>query len=508
MRQSPLARSEQDELRLPDRDRRAALVPVPAPAVGPLSKPRGVLARTWRPVLLVFLPFVAGYYLSYLFRTINALISANLIADLGLSAGNLGLLTSAYFLSFALAQLPLGVMLDRFGPRRVQSVMLPVAAAGAAVFALAGNLPTLILGRALIGLGVAAALTAGLKAIVTWFPKERLTLVNGCFVMLGSLGAVTATLPIETLLPWIGWRGLFEVLGVATLACALAIFWLTPEAPTIAAPPRRGFGELKVIFSDPRFWRLAPLSMMCISTAWALQGLWVGPWLADVDHLARPEVVRHLFVMALALSAGALVLGFGADRLRLLGLGPQTVLGLVAGLLIATQLALILRLDVSSYLLWGVVASVGAATVLSYSILAGHFPKAMAGQATAALNVFHIGGAFVLQYAFGFILDRWPAHDGHYPLVAYKMALGIILVLQLLALAWFVRRVPATKGMDSEDLSAPAPAIATATNTGRIWTVAQRSRNLYLGSMLANLLGHRHNEAIDITPEADEQRDR
>ena len=160
----------------------------------------------------VLLPFAAGYYLSYLFRTINALIAADLAAELGLSAADLGLLTSIYFLVFAAAQIPFGILLDRHGPRSLQSSLLLLAGAGALVFALADNLVGLLLGRALIGVGVALALMAGFKAIVLWFPAERLALANGWFVMLGALGAVTATAPADVIVANVGWRGLFAVL--------------------------------------------------------------------------------------------------------------------------------------------------------------------------------------------------------------------------------------------------------------------------------------------------------
>jgi len=392
-----------------------------------------------RPILLVFLPFAAGYYLSYLYRTINALVSADLTSSMQLGASDLGLLTSVYFLSFAAVQLPIGVALDRYGPRRVQGVLLLVASIGAALFSTAHSLLTLILGRALIGLGVAASLIAGLKAIVQWFPKERLPLVNGYFVALGTLGAVTATAPAELLLASIGWRALFSLLAAATATCAIVIIVISPEG-TIASPSRisRGIGGLKTIYADQRFWRLAPLSTLCISTAWALQGLWAAPWFADVEHLGRPEIVRHLFVMASALCAGALLLGVATDQLRRCGVRTQAVFVVVGALFIAAQLALVLRLPLSSYLVWAVVASVGAATVLSYAILADYFPDEIAGQANAALNIFHIGGAFVLQYAIGLIISAWGSKGGHYPSIAYQTALAVILCFQLAALVWFV----------------------------------------------------------------------
>ena len=190
-----------------------------------------------------------------------------------------------------------------------------LAAGGAALFGAADGVFSLLAGRALIGLGVAVALTAGLKATVLWFPKEHVALVNGWMVMLGALGAVTATAPSEWLLAWIGWRGLFEWLAMATTVAAGIVYVLVPEVPSSAATvrPFRGFRE---IYGEPRFCRLAPLSATTIGTAWGLQGLWAAPWLSDVEGLDRAEVVDHLFAMALALSFGAVVLGIVANKLR------------------------------------------------------------------------------------------------------------------------------------------------------------------------------------------------
>jgi MFS family permease len=396
------------------------------------------LARFWRLIVFVFLPFAAGFYLSYLFRTINALISGELTSDLALGAADLGLLTSVYFLSFGAAQIPIGVMLDRHGPRRVQSALLLIAAAGAALFAISEGFATLVLARALIGVGVAAALTAGLKAIVLWFPKERVAVANGYMVMIGALGAVTATAPAELLLTRIGWRGLFELLAIATAAIAVVIYLLVPEPRSTASASKRCAGVgLRTIYTDARFWRLAPLSATCVGSAWALQGLWVGPWLTDVEGIDRPGLIWHLFVMAVALGAGAVLLGTAADRLARRGIGPEALMAIVAATFIVTQLALILQLPVPSYLTWSVVAAVGAGTVLSYAIVAEYFPKELAGRANGALNVFHLGGAFVLQYSIGLILQQWASDDGHYPASAYQIAFGVNVALQVMALIWF-----------------------------------------------------------------------
>lgn len=391
-----------------------------------------------RLVLRVFLPFAVGYYLSYLFRTVSAVTAEQLTAEFALSPSSLGLLTSAYFLTFAAAQIPIGVFLDRYGPRQVQAVLLVIAGGGAALFGAADGFFSLLAGRALIGLGVAAALTAGLKATVLWFPKERVALVNGWMVMLGALGAVTATTPSEWLVAMIGWRGLFEWLAAATMLAAGIVYLFVPEAPrSPAAAAGRPFAGLKEIYTNRRFWRLAPLSATTIGTAWALQGLWAAPWLADVEGLDREMLVNHLLAMAVALSAGALLLGILATRLRRRNIQPQAVLGIVAALFITVQIALILRWPLPSYVLWCFVAAVGAVTVLSYAIVADYFPKELAGRANAALNVFHIGGAFVLQDLIGVVIDHWPVEGARHPVIAYQGAFGLDLALQLVAWIWF-----------------------------------------------------------------------
>jgi MFS family permease len=391
-----------------------------------------------RRIACVLLPFAAGYYLSYLFRSINALIAGDLTAELGLSAADLGLLTSVYFLLFAAAQLPFGVLLDRHGPGTIQSALLLLAGVGALVFALADDLVGLIIGRALIGLGVALALMSGFKAIVLWYPAERVALANGWLVMLGALGAVTATGPADLAVSALGWRGLFALLAAVSALTALLVLFVVPD--TCAKPKQstaRRSASLSSIYRDPRFWRLAPLSTLGIGTSWSLQGLWAAPWLRDVAGLDRPAVVQHLGFMAIALSVSALLLGAVADRARRADMRTEIVLASTLSLSMAAQLALIVGPPLPSHLLWVVIAAAGAATVLSYASLASYFPAEASGRANAALNLLHMGGTFVLQCATGFIIEQWPQPDGRYPVEAHQAALAICLAVQLAALVWF-----------------------------------------------------------------------
>jgi MFS family permease len=393
-------------------------------------------AKGWRLALCVFLPFAAGYYLSYLFRSINGLISDRLATDLGLGAADIGLMTSVYFLVLAAAQVPIGMLLDRFGPRRIQSALLLVAAIGAALFARSNGLFSLLAARALIGLGVAAALTGGLKAVVLWFPRERVALVNGYMIALGALGAVSATAPAEFVLSRTGWRGLFDLLAVVTAATAVVIHVAVPErfAASSGAPAAAG---LRAIYTDARFWKIAPLSAACIGSAWSLQGLWASSWLKDVEGFTRPSAVAALFAMGIVLSLGAWLLGTVADRMRSRGVGPETLLAAIAALFIAAQLALIVRLPLPPIVPWLVIALVGAATVLSFAIVAEYFPTELAGRANGALNVLHFSWGFVAQYGTGLILTRWGGSGGHSPMMAYQVAFAIQVMFQLIALGWF-----------------------------------------------------------------------
>ncbi|MGD8790631.1 MAG: MFS transporter, partial [Burkholderiales bacterium] len=188
-----------------------------------------VASPATRTALLVFLPFAAGYFLSYLYRSVNAVISTDLIDEFGLSANALGLLTSAYFLGFAALQIPIGLMLDRVGPRRTNAMLLLVAGSGALVFSTAQGLAGLLAGRALIGIGVAACLMSSIKVFTLWFPLERLPALTGRMMFIGGLGAISATAPVEAALRITDWRGLFLVLGVATFIASTVVFMCVPE---------------------------------------------------------------------------------------------------------------------------------------------------------------------------------------------------------------------------------------------------------------------------------------
>ena len=391
-------------------------------------------------LLAVFLPLAGGYFLSFLYRSINAMIAPYLVADLGLSASELGLVTAVYFLGFGLFQLPLGVLLDRFGPARVQSTLLAVAAAGAMLFSVGETYGVLILGRGLIGMGVAGALMSSFTAFALWFPSRHLPLVNGCFMGFGGLGALAAAKPVEWALGLTDWRGLFFVLSVATVIVAILVRLCLPRTETAGGPFgfRDQLRDFAKIYRDPLFRRVAPLAITSIATGLSVQGLWVGTWLRDVAGLQPGAIATHLSLVAIGLTVGPVLSGLAAAAARWASLSLLSLLGAMATVFMVLQALIILEWISISHLLWAGFGLFINAMALSYAILSQAFPRALAGRVNTNLNMLMIGTAFASQYLVGWVIGLWPpSPDGGYAAQGYQAGFGLLLGAQFVAFLWF-----------------------------------------------------------------------
>jgi MFS family permease len=396
-------------------------------------------------VLRLFLPFAAGYYLSYVFRTVNAVAAPNLVADTGVTADALGFLTATYMGAFALLQLPLGILLDRFGPRRVEAGLLLFAALGSAVFALADGLAGLSVGRALIGAGVSCCMMAAFKAFAMWFPPQRLPMINALLLVFGALGAISATVPVEWFLGFLHWRALFVGLAVFSLLLALVVFTVVPDhqEPPGHLTLRDQLGGLARVFRDRFFLGIAPLAALNMGASLAIIGLWAGPWLRDVADLDRAAVAGHLMVTTAGLGVGFLAMGVLTDRLSRVGVRPMTVAGVgMAGFLVL--LTVLAAGWTGGGALWLLLAALGflsAAGSVSYSLLSQHFPRDLAGRANTALNVLVFVGAFVIQWGIGVVLSAWedPVTREYAP-TGYQVAFSVVVAIKVVALAWFLRQ--------------------------------------------------------------------
>jgi MFS family permease len=390
----------------------------------------------------VWLPFACGYFLSYVFRTINAIIAPELVRELGVNPAQLGLLTSAYFFSFALFQLPLGLLLDRFGPRRVECVLLLCAAAGAVVFGWSRGLGGLVFGRALIGLGVSACLMGSIKAFVQWFPLARLATLNGWLLAAGGVGAIAASAPAEAALQWIDWRTLFFLIAGCTAAAAALMFALVPDKgdAAVQVPLRELLAGLRVVVGHPAFWRVTLVFALVQGTFLSVQGLWAAPWLSHVGAHSRPEVGRILMWIALAMTVGYATMGNLTDQLARRGIDPMTVLKSGTAISIAVFAAIASGALPGSILVWLLYGFFGTSTVLVYPIISRMFPPALTGRANTAANMILFVCAFALQWGLGTVINLWPAQDGRYPAAAYQAAFAVPLALQCCAFAWMLMK--------------------------------------------------------------------
>ena len=391
--------------------------------------------------LRVFIPFALGYFLSYLYRVVNAVLAPDLASELGIGPSELGLLTAAYFITFAAFQLPLGVLLDRFGPRKIESFLLIFAAAGAFVFSRAESVSGLIIGRALIGFGVSACLMAAFKAFVLWFRQERLPLINGIQMAAGGFGALTATAPVEAALGVTDWRGVFFILSIITLAVAAAVFLVVPEKKIkqngdSIKEQLRGIIQ---VFSSLTFWRIAPLTVMSQAAFLAIQGLWSGPWLRDVAGFEREMIARVLLMIAAAMVTGFILMGAAAERLSRLGIKPIVIA--VAGItaFMITQGLLTLEVTSWSRTLWVLFGIFGTTGIIPYAVLSQSFPLHLSGRVNTGVNLLVFIAAFSAQWGIGAIINLWPdTAAGGYAPAGYQAGFAMMLCLQVIALLWFV----------------------------------------------------------------------
>ena len=385
----------------------------------------------------LFLPFAGAYFLSYLFRTINAVIGPILSSELSLGAAHLGFLTSAYFIAFAAAQLPLGVMLDRFGARRVDAAMLLFAAAGAAVFASGHDITTLATGRALIGLGVSACLMAALKSFSQGFPPEKLPSLTGWIMTAGTLGALVSTAPLETALRFITWRQAFLGLGAVTLLVSAWLYFGVPEKKTATSPQPMAaqWSGIRQVLRSAYFWRIAPLGFAQVGGFMAIQSLWSGVWLMKVNGYTRAQSADHLAAMSVAMVIAYALIGLLSSRLLQRGVSTRSLL--ISGLSLATLVLLLIfaGFDLPHYPLWIAYGAFSSFGTLSYPVVSAGFPTALAGRVNTTYNLMSFIGAFVFQWGIGILIDQQLAL-GFSVSAAHRNALLIVPLTQALALAW------------------------------------------------------------------------
>jgi MFS family permease len=387
----------------------------------------------------VTFPLAAANFMNQAARTVMAIVGPVLAVELGLSAIELGVLAACLFAAYAAAQLPLGVALDAFGARRVQAVLMLLAAIGFAMFALSPGFAGLAAARIVLGIGVSAGLMAVIKAHADWFERGRVAYVTGIATAIGALGSALTTSPVQAMLPAFGWRGVFWVLCVLALGVATWIFLSVPDKPRVPGSARTLRGDIALsgrILASRTFWRFGPAVATLSMFNFAYLGLWAGPWLRDVAGMDGPARAGVLLLYTFAMVVGSVLAGSVASRANAAGL-PSFLVPIVclAGMVLL-QAGLMLQPSQPSVVLvlWLAIAVFGTAGPVGYVVMCQMFPPEQTGRVSTAVNTLTLGGAFLVQAAIGWILDLWPrtASDGWDP-DGYSWALALTLALQALA---------------------------------------------------------------------------
>lgn len=402
-----------------------------------MSGVRALPAQATLPLVQVFLAFAFAYFLSALLRAVTATLAPVFSTELGLRAGDLGLLAGAYFFGFAAMQLPLGHALDRFGPRRTLAVLLLVAVVGCAAFALAPGLPALFAARALIGVGVGACLMAPLTCYRRILSPAQQLRANSWMLMTGSLGMLASTLPVQWLLPSMGWRGLFWLLSGLLLLAMVGVWRLVPHDPPQAPRVQQVSIRYGQIARHPLFMRLAPLAFFLYGGLIAVQALWAGPWLTRVAGWSAQEAAQGLFGINLAMLVAFGLWGVVMPRLAKRGITPVRLIAWgvpLALVLLVFNAAAGAQAGAVHWALWCV-----ACTFVSVSqpAVGAAFAAEHAGRALSAFNLVIFSGVFSVQWGIGAAVDAWQA-AGWPEADAYRLTMACFALCCCAAYAWFL----------------------------------------------------------------------
>ena len=384
----------------------------------------------------VFTAFAFAYFFSALVRAVTATLAPVFSAELGLASGQLGLLAGAYFLGFSALQLPLGSALDRWGAKRVLMVFLALAVLGCLAFAVAVSFAQLLAARFLIGAGVSACLMAPLTCFRRLLSSAAQLRANSWMLMTGSLGMLASTLPVQWLLPVLGWRGLFvAVAGLLALAIA-GIGWQVPADVPASRQAQAAAGGYRQVFTHPAFVRLAPMGFFVYGGLIALQSLWIGPWLTQVTGRSAEEAAQGLFGVNFAMLVAFFGWGLLLPRLIRAGWAGERLIAVVWPVNVVCLALVIWQGSQSGPLGWALWCVCTSVVSLSQPALGQAFPAELVGRALSAFNLMIFAGIFALQWTIGLGLDALLAR-GVPVEAAYRQVFGVFLASCVASFLWF-----------------------------------------------------------------------
>jgi MFS family permease len=397
----------------------------------------------------VFAVFALAYLLSAALRSVNAVIAPELVRDFSLSASELGFLSAMYFLGFTATQWPLGHWLDRFGPRKVESILLCVAVLGCLVFAQASTFTELSIGRLLFGIGVSACLMAPYTGFRHWFDPALNARLSTWMLTTGSVGMIVSSAPVQWAVPVIGWRGVFWA-ALAALLLAIALIWRyspavpKPQVSAASASNTALSQSYAAVFRHAYFRSMVPFLVLMYGGLLAVQTLWVGPWLTQVTGYSAAQAAWSILVVHAAMGSAFLAWGLALPRLLSRGYTASTLIRnlLPLGLALwALVIALGAQAGAWAWVLWAVAFAGISVTSMSQITLSQYFVPQLAGRVNTAANLLIFGGAFALQWLVGVCIDAFGA-AGLSRVASFQAAFALLLALMAASYLWFIARVP------------------------------------------------------------------
>jgi len=388
--------------------------------------------------ILIFCVFAFGFFISNLLRSITATLTPVLSSEFNLTAGNLGLLAGGYFLGFSLMQIPAGLFLDKYGPKKVVSYLLFIALVSTISFAFAKSFTGLLISRFFIGVGVSACLMGPLTGYRVWFEEKYQQRANSWMLMVASFGFVISTLPVQILLPMIGWRSIFLLISILILISVILIFLFIPTwNNNVELQTNQKAGRLSDVWKNKFFISLMPLAFFNYGGVQAMQTLWAGPWMLNVTGYSPLDSATGLFWINITMLFAFMVWGyilpklssFGIDSIKIVKFGlPLSyvflfliiIMGQKAG---ATMFAI--------YILSSIVLS------LTQPAVALSFPQNLAGKSLTSFNVFIHSGTFFVQWGIGLLVD-FCGSMGANTITSYRISFSIFLIICILSYLFFI----------------------------------------------------------------------
>jgi MFS family permease len=399
-----------------------------------------------RTAVWVFVAFASAYFLSTLLRAITATLSPTLSLEFSLQASDLGLLAGGYFLGFSLTQLPMGHWLDQHGPKKVVLSFLGVAVLGCLAFAWATDFVGLLLARVLMGVGVSACLMAPLTGYRRWLVLEKQQRANAWMLMTGALGMLSSTLPVQWLLPVIGWRWIFVGLALLIVLSMALMAWqvppwrvATPANESTATPKPAGIlASYKQVWVHPYFRSLTPMGFFNYGGLIAMQTLWAGPWMIKVAGYSSLEAATGLFWINVCMLVTFWLWGLVTPALYARGLNANKLMTYGVPLNFCVQIYIVLAGADAGALHWTLFCISSSFVSLAQPAVGMAFPAALAGRALSAYNLVLFMGVFVVQWGMGLMIDSFKAYGWQEP-QAFQLAMAVFLTCCLASYGYFLK---------------------------------------------------------------------